>query len=110
MRSDDSGSEDFDEEFADETFRLRGLRGDSLESERQQDDDDDEQAIRHGGRRGSVKEKPNADDPMELISRVVPETDDPTLPVMTIRVFIIGTFFCVLGAGISQVSSPACFP
>ncbi|KAI9183656.1 OPT super [Blastocladiella emersonii ATCC 22665] len=35
----------------------------------------------------------------EMISKVVPTTDDTTLPSFTLRVWIIGTFFCfVLGA------------
>lgn len=40
---------------------------------------------------------------MILISRAVPETDDPSLPTLTFRVFTVGSIFCVLGAGISQL-------
>jgi len=33
----------------------------------------------------------------------VPSTDDPSLPTLTIRVILIGSFFCLLGASASQV-------
>lgn len=32
-----------------------------------------------------------------LLVQVVPETDDPTLPTLTPRVWILGTLLCVLG-------------
>ncbi|MCO5589886.1 hypothetical protein L7F22_043855 [Adiantum nelumboides] len=48
-------------------------------------------------------EKSSLDDPMSLIRRAVPETDDPSLPTLTFRVVFIGSFFCILGAGISQL-------
>jgi len=105
-----SDSDDYDEEFADETFRLRGPNGGSLELDRDGVDDEDAELvheIRHGGRlRSSAKAKLaklRSDDPADLVSRVVPETDDPTLPTLTFRVLVIGAFFCCVGAGISQV-------
>ena len=33
----------------------------------------------------------------------VPATDDPSLPTLTLRVLLIGSFFCLLGASASQV-------
>jgi uncharacterized membrane protein YhhN len=33
----------------------------------------------------------------------VPSTDDPTLPTLTIRVIVLGSFFCVMGAAASTV-------
>jgi hypothetical protein len=33
-------------------------------------------------------------------SSIVPETDDPTMPQFTFRVLILGTFWCVIFAGI----------
>lgn len=111
-----SDSDDYDEDFADETFRLRGPNGSSLELDRNKSDDDEEvlnaRQIRLGGARQTLlskeKEKPSvlSDDPADIVSRIVKETDDSTLPALTIRVVIIGTFFCILGAGISQVSLP----
>ncbi|GFZ47101.1 hypothetical protein JCM24511_04843 [Saitozyma sp. JCM 24511] len=38
-----------------------------------------------------------------LIARTVPATDDPTLPTLTLRVLLLGSFFCILGASASQV-------
>ncbi|GAA6030608.1 hypothetical protein NBRC10512_007749 [Rhodotorula toruloides] len=34
---------------------------------------------------------------------VVPETDDPSLPTLTPRVWILGTLLCVFGAAVSQL-------
>ncbi|ORX39348.1 OPT oligopeptide transporter protein-domain-containing protein [Kockovaella imperatae] len=38
-----------------------------------------------------------------LIAEHVPATDDPTLPTLTLRVLLIGSFFCLLGASASQI-------
>ncbi|WVF65518.1 OPT family small oligopeptide transporter [Kwoniella sp. CBS 6097] len=38
-----------------------------------------------------------------LIARTVPSTDDPSLPTLTLRVLLLGSTFCVLGASASQV-------
>lgn len=106
----ESDSEDYDEDFADETFRLRGPGGDSLDldrdkSEGEEGGEDEEVVpiIRHGGRRSKIKEEIPTDDPAALIHSIVAETDDPTLPAFTIRVVLIGSFFCILGAGLNQV-------
>ncbi|KDN39744.1 OPT-domain-containing protein [Tilletiaria anomala UBC 951] len=45
----------------------------------------------------------DSDDPMILVSKAVPETDDPTLPALTVRVILIGSVLCVVGAAISQL-------
>ncbi|PWN89434.1 hypothetical protein FA10DRAFT_145156 [Acaromyces ingoldii] len=104
----DEGSSDYDEDFADETFRLRTGRPSAsldlppgaaaaLRREAGVDEDavDDEESA-HSKRQMT-------DDPMVIISRAVPDTDDPTLPAFTIRVALIGSFFAIIGAGISQV-------
>ncbi|GAA5933561.1 OPT family oligopeptide transporter [Sporobolomyces koalae] len=39
----------------------------------------------------------------DIVRKVVPETDDPSVPTLTIRVVILGTGLCVLGAAISQL-------
>ncbi|GAA5852429.1 hypothetical protein JCM8547_006778 [Rhodosporidiobolus lusitaniae] len=36
-------------------------------------------------------------------AQVVPESDDPTLPTLTFRVWILGTLLCVFGAAVSQL-------
>lgn len=41
--------------------------------------------------------------PKRVLKQTVPATDDPTLPTLTIRVVLIGSFFCLLGASASQV-------
>lgn len=104
----DSESEDYDEDFADETFRLRGPNGDSLELDRdkaegEEGEDEEVPIIRRGERRSNIKEEIPTDDPAALIHSIVAETDDPTLPAFTIRVIIIGSIFCILGAGLNQV-------
>ncbi|WVQ81284.1 OPT family small oligopeptide transporter [Cryptococcus sp. DSM 104549] len=38
-----------------------------------------------------------------LIARTVPSTDDPSLPTLTLRVLLLGSSFCILGASASQV-------
>lgn len=46
-----------------------------------------------------------------LSSAVVSNTDDPTLPCNTFRVWVIGIFFTIIGTGINQVggsSLPTC--
>lgn len=35
--------------------------------------------------------------------QVVSETDDPTMPALTIRVFVLGLLLCSIGASVSQV-------
>lgn len=44
-----------------------------------------------------------SDDPLQLVKRAVPETDDPTLPALTVRSVIIGSFFAALGAAVAQL-------
>lgn len=52
---------------------------------------------------GSISEKYDPDDPMHLVSKAVPEHDDPSLPALTWRAMLIGSFFCVIGAAIAQL-------
>ncbi|GAA5905962.1 OPT family oligopeptide transporter [Sporobolomyces salmoneus] len=40
---------------------------------------------------------------IDIVKKVVPETDDPSLPTLTIRGFLLGTALCILGAAISQL-------
>ncbi|GAA5979168.1 hypothetical protein JCM5350_007089 [Sporobolomyces pararoseus] len=40
---------------------------------------------------------------IDVVKKVVPETDDPSIPTLTIRVVILGTALCILGAAISQL-------
>lgn len=39
----------------------------------------------------------------EIVRKVVPETDDPTLPTLTIRVIVCGSLLAVVGAAVSQL-------
>lgn len=44
------------------------------------------------------------DDPaLAMVKAVVPETDDPSLPNLTFRVFVLGSILCGVGAAISQL-------
>lgn len=105
-------SSSFDEEYADETLRMRSRPSNDGTYK---DDDDDEDLdpnaplvgssndTRSAKRRNAEKPAFGKEDPMTIISQAVPETDDPSLPTLTFRVVVIGSFFCVLGAGISQL-------
>ncbi|SCZ87829.1 BZ3500_MvSof-1268-A1-R1_Chr2-3g05297 [Microbotryum saponariae] len=42
------------------------------------------------------------DSAMSMVRRIVPESDDPTLPALTFRVFILGTILCILGGQCSS--------
>ncbi|GAA5918161.1 hypothetical protein JCM8208_006843, partial [Rhodotorula glutinis] len=44
-----------------------------------------------------------ADSAVAIVRKVVPESDDPSLPGLTPRVFILGTVLCVFGASVSQI-------
>jgi hypothetical protein len=39
----------------------------------------------------------------KLTDKTVPSTDDTTLPTLTLRVLLLGSMFCVMGASASQV-------
>ncbi|KAK0553947.1 hypothetical protein OC845_000936 [Tilletia horrida] len=43
-----------------------------------------------------------AEDDDNPVRKVVPETDDPTLPSLTFRVMLIGSVLCILGAAVAQ--------
>jgi hypothetical protein len=62
-----------------------------------EDDDDD-------GHHKGPDDGLDPSDPLTLVKRAVPETDDPTLPALTLRAVMIGSFFAVLGAAVAQVS------
>jgi hypothetical protein len=63
------------------------------------------------GREGSDSDEPFADDDPVLkdlpphVRRIVSLTDDPTLPTITFRYFILTIFFVAPGAFVSQLSS-----
>jgi hypothetical protein len=40
----------------------------------------------------------------ELVQEVVGFEDDPTLPVLTFRSFLLAAFFCIVGSIVSQIS------
>lgn len=42
-------------------------------------------------------------DLLALVKKAVPETDDPTLPALTLRAVVIGSFFAALGAAVAQL-------
>ncbi|GAA6032208.1 hypothetical protein JCM8097_007126 [Rhodosporidiobolus ruineniae] len=45
----------------------------------------------------------DADSAMTIVRKVVPESDDTTLPTLTFRVWLIGTILCIFGASVSQL-------
>lgn len=50
-----------------------------------------------------VVTKVDEDDPARMVAKVVPETDDPTLTTLTIRVWLIGGILGGIGAGVQQI-------
>ncbi|GJN90368.1 hypothetical protein Rhopal_003379-T1 [Rhodotorula paludigena] len=43
------------------------------------------------------------DSAISIVRKVVPESDDPSLPALTARVLILGTILCIFGASVSQI-------
>ncbi|KAI3878438.1 hypothetical protein MKX03_000840 [Papaver bracteatum] len=43
-----------------------------------------------------IEEEETDHSPIEELKLVVPETDDPSLPVMTFRVWVLGTLYCTI--------------
>ncbi|CAD6972700.1 unnamed protein product [Tilletia controversa] len=64
-----------------------------------QEEEDSVPLRRSGGKRSEGKDELDDDNP---VRKVVPETDDPTLPSLTFRVVLIGSLLCVLGAAVAQ--------
>ncbi|CAO1635180.1 unnamed protein product [Parajaminaea phylloscopi] len=50
-----------------------------------------------------IADDERSDDPLLLVKRAVPESDDPTLPALTFRAVVIGSFFSALGASVAQL-------
>nr|XP_018259221.1 OPT family small oligopeptide transporter [Kwoniella dejecticola CBS 10117]OBR81379.1 OPT family small oligopeptide transporter [Kwoniella dejecticola CBS 10117] len=91
------------EEITQEEARLLGGGSDKLEAVDSDDDAEDDGASEYKraaedeeviGKGGNVE---------ALIARSVPSTDDPSLPTLTLRVILLGSTFCVLGACSSMV-------
>lgn len=52
--------------------------------------DEHEQLMKEGTEKRRVEGEEEDDDPAEMVRKVVPETDDPSLPTLTVRVLVIG--------------------
>lgn len=50
-----------------------------------------------------INSKDEDDPALAMVKAVVPETDDPSLPNLTFRVFVLGSILCGVGAAISQL-------
>ena len=113
VNGDEVGEEDEDELEEGEEIELAQLLKDrdhrrSRSTGPERDSMDTEQGPRtplsgRFGKKHAEDEDDEDDDPMNLVSKAVPETDDPTLPALTIRVVLIGSFLCVIGAAVSQL-------
>ncbi len=102
-----SGEEDDEGEGSEENAKRKRLSADQeeeIELEQLRSSLDAEEAGLLGKRRGQDEPLDDgSDDPLSLVSKAVPETDDPTMPALTLRVIIIGSSLCVLGAAVSQL-------
>ncbi|GAA5958951.1 hypothetical protein JCM3765_000782 [Sporobolomyces pararoseus] len=101
-----------------ETSKTTQLRQEGEVDEEEEEDEEDAALIGSStGRRrvrdrekdGGAERVSQGEDNFELesaidvVKKVVPETDDPSIPTLTIRVVILGTALCILGAAISQL-------
>ena len=56
------------------------------------------------GKRGYTKGDDDDDfSPLAQVAKVVPATDDPTIPSLTFRAILLGSIFAIMGAAMSQV-------
>lgn len=93
-----------------ELHALRSAKVNEEEDEEDYDDADDEEALLSApeARLHDEEGKPQdltGDDPASLIRRAVPETDDVTMPALTLRAVVLGSMFSCLGAAVTQVSA-----
>ncbi|RUS13131.1 hypothetical protein BC937DRAFT_86284, partial [Endogone sp. FLAS-F59071] len=51
-----------------------------------------------GSENGIVEEN----SPIPMVAAVVPITDDPTLPILTFRFWVLSSLFTIMGASLSQ--------
>jgi len=51
----------------------------------------------------SKNESHEEDPTLAMVKSVVKETDDPSLPNLTVRVVLLGSILCAIGAAISQL-------
>ncbi|BGP49697.1 hypothetical protein JCM10450v2_005602 [Rhodotorula kratochvilovae] len=87
---DEEGSSSEEEE---EVLRLM-----SVEEEKRREEE--EGAL---GAEEALYKEDEVDSAVAVVRKVVPESDDPTLPCLTPRVFILGTVLCIFGASVSQI-------
>ncbi|GAA5832438.1 hypothetical protein JCM11251_006454 [Rhodosporidiobolus azoricus] len=87
-----------DEEATDEEDVLQLLAERSEdEGRRKEGETTDEERMRW------VDPDEDVDSAEAIVRRVVPESDDTTLPALTFRVWLLGTVLCVFGAAVSQL-------
>ncbi|BGP25943.1 hypothetical protein JCM10295v2_004886 [Rhodotorula toruloides] len=65
--------------------------------------DEDEDIGEARGLLNDAEHELEADTAAGIVRKVVPETDDPNLPTLTPRVWILGTLLCIFGAAVSQL-------
>lgn len=88
-----TGSEDEEEETDSEADDLEALLRDPATDESKA--------------HAALEEDLTSEDSIAVVRRTIPETDDPTLPALTLRAFLIGSVFACIGGGLSQVSTCA---
>ncbi|KAK4051978.1 hypothetical protein OIO90_004508 [Microbotryomycetes sp. JL221] len=97
-RSEDAYSDDEE----DEILGLMGMR--STDEDDTRDDNDERKQPRLSQDDPIFRDEDlDADSARTMVHKVVPESDDPTLPTLTFRVFLLGSILCVFGAAISQL-------
>lgn len=48
------------------------------------------------------EQEPEENSPVQQVALTVPTTDDPSLPVLTFRMWVLGTFSCILLSFLNQ--------
>lgn len=118
------GNDDRHGDMTSDDQEIYGLMGESRRRQSHDNDDDEEdeeilglmsEARQRRSQDDEAKEQSTPEQPLfrdedldidsaaAMVRRIVPECDDPTLPTLTFRVFLLGTLLCVLGASVSQL-------
>lgn len=64
--------------------------------------DEDDGNVSHGQQPSSSEDENHENSPIQQVALTVPTTDDPSLPVLTFRMWVLGTLSCMLLSFLNQ--------
>ncbi|KAI4315569.1 hypothetical protein L6164_028365 [Bauhinia variegata] len=76
------------------------IRSPLIVPKKEEDEEEDRPASNYDETRGEREAEENS--PVKQVALTVPTTDDPTLPVLTFRMWVLGTISCVLLSFLNQ--------